>query len=221
MTSSIPNLLKTVRGRAAAIGIAVAALLAIGFAVSALFGGEQEDKIRKTFVTESGRTTEAGIRYAAHHRDMEALRNASPQLKRNIFQTLARIAKEGRAHESDLDHAHDYLRLSWQALLAGDDKVALDAADRAVSFAGNAGNEYSLGETYDAQLHRAHALMFLGKRDDAFTIYLRYKDRIGANGEPEDQLIWNEAVAADFLSFREAGLSNPLMPDVEQALGIR
>ncbi len=221
MTFPVPDFLKTSWGKAAAGAIALVVLLAGGVAAFTLFGGSQDSAVRQTFVTETGGVSEAGRRYAEHHREMESLSNATPQLRQNILRTLARIAKDGGPHERDPDRAQDYLNLSWQALLAGEYQVALDAADHAASFAGDVSGEYALDVAYDAQLHRAHALMFLGKRDEAFTIYLRYKDHVAGSEVPEYIFTWNDALAADFLSFREAGISNPLMSDVEKALALR
>ena len=76
---------------------------------------------------------------------------------------------------------------------------ALDAADMVlVSFPG-------LGWV---KINKAHALMFLGRKDEARGIYLEQ----GQDGK------WKASVRKDFARFRELGLNVPLMKDVEQAL---
>jgi TPR repeat protein len=63
--------------------------------------------------------------------------------------------------------------------------------------------------------NRANALMFLGRTEDARALYLAHDDEPSGNraGNP-----WRKAVAQDFERFRKAGLSNPLMEEVEAAL---
>jgi hypothetical protein len=62
------------------------------------------------------------------------------------------------------------------------------------------------------QVNRAHALMFLGRVDEARALYLanRGKKTIG------DKL-WENVVREDFADLRKAGLSHPLMSEVAAA----
>jgi TPR repeat protein len=63
---------------------------------------------------------------------------------------------------------------------------------------------------------RAHALMFMGQNEEAKVFYLAHK------GEPvseADNKLWEQVIAEDFAKFRKAGLTSPMMADVEKELG--
>jgi hypothetical protein len=62
------------------------------------------------------------------------------------------------------------------------------------------------------QGNRAHALMFLGRVDEARALYLRYRgEKNVQNGKP-----WEPAVLEDFAELRKAGLTHPLMDEIEK-----
>ena len=85
---------------------------------------------------------------------------------------------------------------------------ALDAANRAHTF---------LPNSLSIETMQAHALMFLGRRDEANALYLAHK------GEPIPELnnkLWEQTIADDFEAFRKEGVTNPMMADVEKELGI-
>jgi tetratricopeptide (TPR) repeat protein len=85
---------------------------------------------------------------------------------------------------------------------------ALDAANRAHTF---------LPNSLSIETMQAHALMFLGRRDEANALYLAHK------GEPIPELnnkLWEQTIADDFEVFRKEGVTNPMMADVEKELGI-
>jgi tetratricopeptide (TPR) repeat protein len=121
------------------------------------------------------------------------------------------LAKEIEADEVNADGkagartADELNSLSWEALFARDFSRALAASERAraldpdkLVFEGN----------------HAHALMFLGRAEEARTIYLSHKDE----PLPElDDKSWGQAVVDDFAEFRKAGLDNPLMKKIEAA----
>jgi tetratricopeptide (TPR) repeat protein len=98
--------------------------------------------------------------------------------------------------------------VAWYALFAKDYTKALAAADRAHAlFRDNLGFE----------TNRAHALMFVGHDEEARRVYLAHK------GEPRsgvDNKLWEQAIADDFAEFRKAGLTHPMMADIEKELGI-
>jgi TPR repeat protein len=64
---------------------------------------------------------------------------------------------------------------------------------------------------------RAHALMFMGQNEEAKAFYRAHK------GEPVREMnnrLWEQIIAEDFAEFRKAGLTNPMMADIEKELGI-
>ena len=62
------------------------------------------------------------------------------------------------------------------------------------------------------QGNRAHALMFLDHVNEARTLYLRYRgEKNVLNGKP-----WETVVLDDFAEMRKAGLSHPLMNEIEK-----
>ena len=94
--------------------------------------------------------------------------------------------------------------LSWYGLFARDYAGALAAADRAIALD---------PPGLVASTNKAHALMFLGRDEEARTAYLAHR------GEKiDDKRAWNEAIVKDFADLRAAGLTNPLMDEMTRAL---
>lgn len=92
--------------------------------------------------------------------------------------------------------------LSWQAVLAGDDEMNLQATDLAL-------------ELDDDQLwiagNRAFALMLTGEVDDAREIFMRNRGALILNA----RRLWDEVVLEDFDLLREQGREHPLMAEIE------
>jgi hypothetical protein len=66
------------------------------------------------------------------------------------------------------------------------------------------------------ETNRAHALMFLERGEDAKALYFAHKGKpIGHDGE-----LWERAIAEDFAEFRMAGLTHPMMAEIEKELGV-
>ena len=86
------------------------------------------------------------------------------------------------------------------------DLKALAAAERAHAL---------LPDNLWIETNRAHALMFLGREQDAHVIYLDYKGK-----RLSDDASWESVIANDFAEFRKAGLRHPMMADIEKALDI-
>jgi tetratricopeptide (TPR) repeat protein len=88
-------------------------------------------------------------------------------------------------------------------LMAHDFTHALEVADQTISLA---------PDFLWFQADRANALMFLDRTDEARTIYLRYRGAtdavIGAS--------WEAAIVKNFAVLRKAGLTNPLMDEIEK-----
>jgi tetratricopeptide (TPR) repeat protein len=93
--------------------------------------------------------------------------------------------------------------LAYSFLLARDFTDALAAADQALSLAPEERWLYT---------NRAHALMFLGRSDEARALYLKYRDvKDVQDGKP-----WTTVILQDFADLRKKGLTNPLMNEIEK-----
>jgi hypothetical protein len=93
-------------------------------------------------------------------------------------------------------------QLSWYALFVRQYATALDAAERSIKIK---------SQDLVPETNRAHALMFLGRTTEAKTIYLAHK------GEPLNGKKWEEVIADDFAQLRKAGITHPLMAEIEAA----
>jgi uncharacterized protein YecT (DUF1311 family) len=93
--------------------------------------------------------------------------------------------------------------LSWEALFARDFKKAHDAAARSSN----------LDSNLVPETNRAHALMLLGRTAEAKDIYLAHK------GETLNSKKWERVIAEDFALLRKAGITDPIMTEIEAALG--
>jgi hypothetical protein len=72
-----------------------------------------------------------------------------------------------------------------------------------------------LPEHLGIETNRAHALMFLGHEEDCKALYLTCK------GKPlSRQKLWERVIAKDFAEFRKAGLTHPMMAEIEKELGV-
>ena len=98
--------------------------------------------------------------------------------------------------------------LAWQALFAHNYVEALAASERGFALAPH---------LLWIETNRAHALLFLGRTDEARALYLEHKDRRLFHGSDDT---WEEAVAADFDKLREAGSSHSAVAEIAAALGL-
>jgi tetratricopeptide (TPR) repeat protein len=117
-----------------------------------------------------------------------------------IFQRLA--ASDINDMEWQQDSIENMGTLAYDLILAGDFTRALEASDLVISIAPDQIWLYT---------NRAHALMFLARVDEARVLYLQYR------GEKlmEDKS-WDTAVLEDFAQLRKAGLTHPLMDEIEK-----
>jgi predicted Zn-dependent protease len=98
--------------------------------------------------------------------------------------------------------------LAFIALFARDFAQALNAATRALA---------AQPDSLWIATNRAHALMFLGRAEEAREVYLIHKNkRIPQN----ENKTWQQVIAEDFAELRKAGLDHPQMLEIEAALGI-
>jgi TPR repeat protein len=98
--------------------------------------------------------------------------------------------------------------MAWYALFAKDFTKALTVADHAHTLFPN---------NLTIETNRAHALMFMGHDEEAKALYLAYK---GQHMSGEDDRLWERVIAQGFADFRKAGLTHPMMADIEEELGI-
>jgi hypothetical protein len=86
--------------------------------------------------------------------------------------------------------------------------IALECADQVISLTPGQIWLYS---------NRAHALMFLGRGDEARAIYLRYR---GEQRVAIDKS-WETIILGDFAELRQAKLTHPLMDEIEALFASR
>jgi tetratricopeptide (TPR) repeat protein len=96
--------------------------------------------------------------------------------------------------------------VAWFALFAREYGKALTVADRAHAL---------LPDNLMIETNRAHALMFHGRPEEAKALYLAHKGKLISDGAS-----WESAIANDFAEFRKAGLTHPMMANIENELGI-
>ena len=114
---------------------------------------------------------------------------------------IRRSADAGVSVDDILPYALN--NLGWIALFNRNFEVALESAEEAIS------------AQPDKLLYRpnkAHALMFLGRDQDARAGYLKHagKQIAGAGA-------WNETIIADFRALSDRGVTDSLMPLIEKA----
>ena len=93
--------------------------------------------------------------------------------------------------------------LSHTLLFVRDFAKALESADEAIALAPD-----------EIWLHtnRAHALMFLGRVDEARALYLKHRGAKNVGGKGS----WETVILDDFAELRKAGLTSPLMDEIEK-----
>jgi tetratricopeptide (TPR) repeat protein len=95
--------------------------------------------------------------------------------------------------------------LAYQLVLAREFATALAAGDLCIPLA---------PEKLWLQTDRAHALMFLGRDDEARALYLQFRGRKNVWRDKS----WERVVVEDFAGIRKAGLAHPLMDEIEKQL---
>jgi hypothetical protein len=94
--------------------------------------------------------------------------------------------------------------VAWFALFAKEPQKALVVSEHAMALA---------PEKVWLGTNRAHALLFLGRTEEAMAAYVGHKGQyVGSQGK------WENAVRADFADFRKHGLDDPRLAQVERAL---
>ena len=120
-----------------------------------------------------------------------------------IRSRLAQADPADVGRQNDLQLAITKLgSLAYSLLLARDFAHALEAIDQTIALAPDKIWLYT---------NRAHALMFLGRIDEARALYLQFR---GERRVQKDKS-WETIIREDFADLRKAGLANPLMDEIE------
>jgi tetratricopeptide (TPR) repeat protein len=98
--------------------------------------------------------------------------------------------------------------LAWYALHVRNFDEALAAAERAATLA---------PDQIWLATNRAHALLFLGRIDEARALYLAHK---GKRLFPDSDKPWEDVIAEDFETMRKVGLDQAAFGEIATALGI-
>jgi hypothetical protein len=88
-------------------------------------------------------------------------------------------------------NARNMGELATNLLLAKKFEKSLDASDRAIN--------------------RAYALMFLGRLEEARKLYRAHRCE-----KVQSDKIWEDGIREDFTALRKAGLTQPLMGEIER-----
>ena len=112
------------------------------------------------------------------------------------FATFANGRSNNRAID-DRNAAVDKIgHLALTFLTKGEFKKGFDAANDALPL---------MPSSPMLDIRRAHALMFLGRVDEARSLYLRYRGRKNVQGDKS----WENVVLEDFAELRKAGITRP------------
>lgn len=114
-------------------------------------------------------------------------------LRKELFTVMSKHLEE--------HHSTDLLTISFARLFASDFQIALEVAEKGLAI-----NK----ENYPIAMNKAHALMFLGREEEAMNLY---KEHIG---KPVQGKTWNYYVEDDFDKLESVGLSHPMIPIVRK-----
>ena len=122
-----------------------------------------------------------------------------------IRERLAAANRNNPQWQSDLQYSLDYVGgLAYNFILARSFTTALEAVEQAISLAPEKIWLYS---------NRAHALMFLERTDEARALYLKYRGTKNVS----DGKTWEVVILEGFAELRKAGVTYPLMDEIEKA----
>ena len=120
-----------------------------------------------------------------------------------IRQHLVSLDGNNTRWKNELQTTVDYIGgLAYDCILARDFATALEASDLAISLVPDELGFYT---------NRAHALMFLGRIEEARGLYLKYRGQKDEHGE-----LWQKVILGDFADIRKVGLTSPLMDEIEK-----
>jgi tetratricopeptide (TPR) repeat protein len=121
-----------------------------------------------------------------------------------IAEQLAAADRSNTEWQNDFQYSIGNIGgLAFEFVLARNFVRALEAADLVISLAPDQIWLYT---------NRAHALMFLGRIDEARALYLKYRGQQNVDGEKS----WEARILEDFAEFQKVGLAHPLMQEIEK-----
>jgi hypothetical protein len=138
-----------------------------------------------------------------------ARRYAEALQRQEAFAAKVEAEETRREGKPGKKTAAEVYNVAWYALFAREFTKALIFADRT-----HALRPDDLG----AEINGIHALMFLERRGEAKALYLAHKGKT-TEGWGVDGKLWERVIAEDFAQFREAGLTHPMMAEIEKELG--
>jgi hypothetical protein len=103
--------------------------------------------------------------------------------------------------------------LSWDNLLAHEFDQALSAAQHAIDLDDNPDDPLHFDIV--ATSKEAHALMFLGRIDEAAKVYASGRGHFERDDDGNNKRPWADVILADFEALRAAGLDHPFMKTIE------
>jgi tetratricopeptide (TPR) repeat protein len=122
-----------------------------------------------------------------------------------IRERLAAADPSNTQWQNDLQYIVSRIgRIVYSFILARNFVTALEAIDQVISLA---------PERIWLYKNRAHALMFLNRVDEARALYLKYRGQQKVSGDKP----WEAVILGDFAEFQKAGLTHPLMQEIEKA----
>jgi len=124
----------------------------------------------------------------------------------NSASAAAEKLETGERGAPGIDTGRRLGQLSWFALFARRFDDALAVAERGLAL--------DRAATW-IETNRAHALMFLGRAEEAKALYLALKGTHVA----ENNKAWEEVIADDFAEFQKADLTHPQMEEIRRLLG--
>ena len=113
--------------------------------------------------------------------------------------------REGKPGE---ETARALNEVAWRALFAREFTKALTVADRSHAL---------FPDDLSIESKRAHVLMFIGQDEEAKALYLAHKGKVS---EWSGGKLWEQIVTDDFAKLGKAGLTHPMMADIEKELGV-
>ncbi len=155
----------------------------------------------------------ASIQARAQNADTEALRKRAAELfaaghyseALTVSEEWADAAEKAETSTGKPGYAtaNALGTLAWYALFAKEPDKALEASERAIRL-----SPYQVA----ARTNRAHALLFLGRNEDAIAAYIEHK------GEAAGERKWENVILEDFAEFRSRGLNHPDLARAEKAI---
>jgi tetratricopeptide (TPR) repeat protein len=123
---------------------------------------------------------------------------------------VAEIEKRERekAGEPGAETATALLSVSWYRIFAGDFEGSIAASERGVAIR---------PDWLPLATNKAHALMFLGRAEEARSVYQRYKgQRVEKDGN-----LWEQVIREDFQEFAKHGLKHAQIAEIEALLAAK